>query len=227
MTSNCAKWHSQPLVNPVTNRKIKVGGPKYKELEQKCGPPPSRQSRRSPSPSRQSRRSPSPSRQSRRSPPPSRQSRRSPSPSRRSRRSPSPSRQSRRSPSPSRRPTEIYCGNNARDEGLINGTKILGTRYQCLKKGIGRGLHEPILSYTNDYSPIEEVKIFCGNGNVLPQNKDRFGTRDECLRKGFAVGQNQKYTRDGDIQRTPVVSEDKGWYKVYLPSALGAPILRR
>ncbi len=38
--------------------------------------------------------------------------------------------------------------------------------------------------------PIENVRIYCGNG-ALPNNKDRFGTRDECLRKGFAVGQKQ------------------------------------
>jgi hypothetical protein len=115
----------------------------------------------------------------------------------------------------------LYCGNNARDEGLRNGSKVLGTRYQCLKKGVGRGLNEPIFSYSDEYEPIEQVKVFCGNGTILPRDKDRFGTRDECLRKGFGVGQKQKYTRDGGIQRGPVVSEDRGWYKVYLPSALG------
>ena len=111
---------------------------------------------------------------------------------------------------------ELYCGNNARDEGLINGTKVLGTRYQCLKKGVGKGLSEPVLSYNDEYEPIENLKIFCGNGTILPQNKDRFGTRDECLRKGFAVGQKQKYNRDG-LQRDPVISEERGWYKVYVP----------
>jgi hypothetical protein len=111
---------------------------------------------------------------------------------------------------------ELYCGNNARDEGLRNGTKILGTRYQCLKKGVGKGLSEPIFTYNEEYEPIENMRIFCGNGTVLPQDKNRFGTRDECLRKGFAVGQNQKYNRDG-LQRDPVISEDRGWYKVYLP----------
>jgi hypothetical protein len=121
----------------------------------------------------------------------------------------------------------LYCGNNARDEGLRDGSKILGTRYQCLKKGIGRGLNEPIFAYSDEYEPIEDIKVFCGNGNTLPQNKDRFGTRDECLRKGFAVGQKQKYTRDGGIQRGPVVSEDRGWYKVYLPSALGPVAIDR
>ncbi len=47
--------------------------------------------------------------------------------------------------------------------------------------------------------------------------KDIFGTRDECLRKGFAVGQKQKYIRDGGIQRGPIVIEENGWYKAYLP----------
>lgn len=179
MADKCVVWHSKPLVNPLTNRKIKKNGPTYKRLEEECGtPPPSRRR----------------------------------SPSRRG------SRRQSGSSSPSR--VEIYCGNNARDEGLRNGGKVLGTRYQCLKKGIGKGLKEPILSYNTDYEPIDDVKLFCGNGNVLPQTKDRFGTRDECLRKGFAVGQNQKYTRDG-IQQRPVISEDRGWYKVYLPSAMG------
>ena len=183
MSNKCAIWHLQPLVNPLTNRKIKKNGPKYMELVQECGPPPSPSRRRSPSPSS-------------------------------------------RSDQPLR-PTELYCGNNARDEGLRNGIKILGTRYQCLKKGIGRGLNEPIFNYNDEYEPIDDIKIFCGNGNVLPQNKDRFGTRDECLRKGFGVGQKQKYTRDGAIQQGPVVLEDRGWYKVYLPSVLGPVDLGR
>ena len=138
------------------------------------------------------------------------------------RRSPStlPLSRRRRSPSPPPR-VEIYCGNNARDEGLRNRTKVLGTRYQCLKKGIGRGLKEPILTYNEDYEPIENSNIFCGNGDILPQNKNRFGTRDECLRKGFAIGQKQKFERDGGIQRRPVISEDSGWYKIYLPSHTG------
>ncbi len=53
---------------------------------------------------------------------------------------------------------------------INNGTKILGTRYQCLKKGIGKGLNEPILKYNNDYEPIENVRIYCGNG-ALPNIK--------------------------------------------------------
>ena len=87
----------------------------------------------------------------------------------------------------------IYCGNNALYPGLRDGTKILGSRYQCLKKGIGKGLREPLQNYNEDYAPVDDLKLFCGNGDVLPRNKDRLGTRGECLRKGFAVGQKQQY----------------------------------
>lgn len=177
--AKCAEWHRQPLINPITGRSIKRGGPTYRGLEAKCGPP-SRSSRRSPSPSRSSR---------------------------------------RRSPSPQQR-TTIYCGNNARDRGLLDGSKVIGTRYQCLKKGIGQGLREPILEFNDEYEAIDTTKIFCGNGDVLPRNKDRLGTQAECLRKGFAVGQKQKYDREG-IQQTPIVVQDRGWYKLFLPAALG------
>jgi hypothetical protein len=111
-----------------------------------------------------------------------------------------------------------YCGNNAREIGLVNGTKQLGTRYQCFKKGVGKGLNTPILKYDVVYQPIDDVNIFCGNGDVLPNNKDRFGTRTECMRKGFGVGQKQKYERDGGIQREPVFLREDGWYKVYVPN---------
>jgi hypothetical protein len=174
--TKCLEWHRQPLINPITGRNIKRGGPTYRGLEAKCGPP--------------------------------------------SRRSPSPSRRRGRSPSPQQR-TPIYCGNNAKDRGLIDGSKIMGTRYQCLKKGIGQGLREPILEFNDEYEAIDTTKIFCGNGDVLPQDKDKLGTQAECLRKGFAVGQKQKYDREG-IQQTPIVVQDRGWYKLFLPAALGS-----
>ena len=203
-TINCNDWRLNPLINPITNKPIKRNGPTFKKIQRFCN---ERSSRSLRSPSR-SQRSPSRSQRS-----PSR-SQRSPS---RNRRSPS---RSQRSPSPQRR-IEIYCGNNGRDQGLISGTKILGTRYQCLKKGIGKGLREPILEYNEQYEPIEDSRIFCGNGNILPQNRNRFGTRDECLRKGYGVGQRQKYNRDGGIQQGPVITQDRGWYKLHIPSALG------
>jgi hypothetical protein len=76
------------------------------------------------------------------------------------------------------------------------------------------------LEYNEQYEPIEDTRIFCGNGNILPQERNRFGTRDECLRKGYAVGQRQKYNRNG-IQQGPVITQDRNWYKLYIPSALG------
>ncbi|CCV02510.1 Serine/threonine protein kinase [Armadillidium vulgare iridescent virus] len=193
MSKICKDWHEQPLVNPVTNRIIKKNGPTYRELEKKCGPPMTRRSS------------------------PRRSSPRRSSPRRSSPRRSSPRRSSPRRSSPIRRNPETYCGNNAKDEGLTNGTKVLGNRFQCLRKGIGRGLNEPIFTYSEEYEPIENIKVYCGNNANLPRDKDRFGTRDECLRKGFAVGQKQKYSRDGGVQKEPIITQDRGWYKVYVP----------
>ena len=38
MNSICQEWFRNPLVNPVTGRKIKKDGPVYKKLERKCKP---------------------------------------------------------------------------------------------------------------------------------------------------------------------------------------------
>jgi 2-cysteine adaptor domain len=113
-------------------------------------------------------------------------------------------------------PAGVYCGNNSRDPGLLDGTKVLGTRYQCLRKGIGKGLVEPIFEYSVDFEPIDQTKVFCGNGNVLPPNKDRFGSPSECLRKGFGVGRKTKYERDGGVQQDAVVLTDGDWYRIYV-----------
>lgn len=32
------------------------------------------------------------------------------------------------------------------------------------------------------------VKIFCGNGDVVPAGYDQLGTRYQCLQKGFGAG---------------------------------------
>jgi hypothetical protein len=84
---------------------------------------------------------------------------------------------------------QTYCGNNALNSGLINGTSVIGTRYGCLRKGIGVGLHLPIdLSYLGPYIPIDNTRSYCGNNPVLPAGYDRFGSCTECLRKGVGVG---------------------------------------
>ena len=37
-SEDCSKWSSQPRVNPLTGRSIKVNGPVWKKLEKSCGP---------------------------------------------------------------------------------------------------------------------------------------------------------------------------------------------
>jgi hypothetical protein len=120
----------------------------------------------------------------------------------------------------SRSAREIYCGNNALNYDVVNGTKLIGARYQCFKKGVGAGLKEPILQSLNEYAPIDQTKIYCGKRDMLPPDKDRFGTSSECLRKGFGVGQRIKFDREG-VQQTPIVTTAGGWYKFYLPAILG------
>lgn len=34
--ATCEKWLLNPLINPVSNRKIKLNGPTYKKLEKQC-----------------------------------------------------------------------------------------------------------------------------------------------------------------------------------------------
>lgn len=82
----------------------------------------------------------------------------------------------------------IYCGNNRLSDELLTGS-VLGTRYQCLKKGIGKGMHMPVDD--SRYSPIDNIKIYCGD-KALPPNYDRVGTLHECMSKGIGVGMNIK-----------------------------------
>ena len=219
MNNKCERWHSDPLINPDTNRSIKKTGSVYKMLVHECGPPPRRKSPRRKSPRRKSPRRKSPRRKSPRRKSPRRNSPRRNSPRRNSPRRNSPRRNSPRPKSPRPRlnsqRVEIYCGNNSRDEGLLNGSKILGTRYQCLKKGVGKGLAEPVLVHNLEYEPIEDYGSYCGLGS-LPENKLRFGTREECLRKGFGIGQKIKYDREG-LQQTPIITRDRNWYKILVP----------
>ena len=87
----------------------------------------------------------------------------------------------------------IYCGNNNLHQPLINGEVELGTRYTCLKKGIGTGLNLPYdANYASDYEPIDNTRIYCGNNENLPRNYDRFGNLPQCLQTGVAIGKRQK-----------------------------------
>lgn len=83
----------------------------------------------------------------------------------------------------------IYCGNNKNNPKLLNGEQIPGTRYQCFKKGVGIGKNMPPSIDDTDYSPLYvKEKIFCGNGNTVPQGYDKLGIPSECLQKGVGVG---------------------------------------
>lgn len=121
--------------------------------------------------------------------------------------------------------TSLYCGNNRRHPDIVQGRKVIGSRYKCFKKGFGQGLKEPVLNHLDEYEPIDETRIYCGDKRALPEGKDRFGTPSECLRKGFGVAQKVKYDAEG-VQRTPVVLHTEsgngtGWYRVFLPMVLG------
>lgn len=92
----------------------------------------------------------------------------------------------------------IYCGNNALDSDIMNGTSQLGTRYSCMRKGIGTGLNLPYdAKYAGEYEPIDNRKIYCGNGDNLPDGYDRLGNLSQCLQKGVAIGKRRR-ALDGD-----------------------------
>jgi hypothetical protein len=85
--------------------------------------------------------------------------------------------------------TSIYCGNNSLDRDLLSGNQLLGTRYGCLRKGIGKGMNSPYdVKYTGDYFPIDQRKIYCGNQNELPNGYDIMGNLPQCLQKGIGIG---------------------------------------
>ena len=92
----------------------------------------------------------------------------------------------------------MYCGNNLRNKKLLDGTYILGTRYECFRKGVGKGLSLPI-DYDNDeYEPIDNEKIYCGKSEMLPEKYDRMGNLPACFTKGIGVG--LKLARQQDIK---------------------------
>ena len=108
---------------------------------------------------------------------------------------------------------QIYCGNNALHPDLVNGIKILGSRYQCLRKGIGTGLNLPLdPDYGGPYSPIDNRRIYCGNAAALPAGYDSMGNLSQCLQKGVGIGKLQRAQGDdgGDSSDD---SENDGYIK--------------
>lgn len=88
----------------------------------------------------------------------------------------------------------IYCGSNSLNPQLVGngGAKTIGSRNQCLRKGIGQGLNMPVdLSYNNPYQPIDPRRFYCGNNAVLPVGYSADGTLQQCFNKGVGVGRRQ------------------------------------
>ena len=88
----------------------------------------------------------------------------------------------------------IYCGSNSLNPQLVGngGAKTIGSRNQCLRKGIGQGLNMPVdLSYNNPYQPIDPRRFYCGNNAVLPVGYSANGTLQQCFNTGVGVGRRQ------------------------------------
>ena len=89
---------------------------------------------------------------------------------------------------------QIYCGNNLYDLG----NKRIGTPYECLRKGIGKGLNSDLTGFNPNYQAIIPDNTYCGTGR--PPAGKRRGTPTSCLRKGLGIGKKLQYERgdDGD-----------------------------
>ena len=89
----------------------------------------------------------------------------------------------------------IYCGNNLNDPKLVAGTHVIGTNYQCLRKGIGVGRNLPYdANYAGAHAPIDPRTFYCGNAAVPPAGGGYFavGWPTKCLQTGIGVGKAQR-----------------------------------
>lgn len=78
----------------------------------------------------------------------------------------------------------IYCGTQVQ---LPDGYDSRGTRYQCLRKGIGIGLH--LVNQAPPMRPAQpQPRLYCGNAPEAPNGYDGLATPYICLRKGVGVG---------------------------------------
>jgi hypothetical protein len=104
----------------------------------------------------------------------------------------------------------MYCGNNANNRSVIRGEKVIGTRFKCMKKGVGKGLHMSYDdSYLDDYQPIDDTKSYCGNKDDLPEGYDRFGNLHECFIKGIGVGKRQKALKINKKMREQTITRQE------------------
>lgn len=84
----------------------------------------------------------------------------------------------------------MYCGNNR----LAVGNRRIGTRHECLKRGVGIGMNlPPDPDYARGYEPIVDRKLYCGNRSQLPAGYRAFGTNTECLQMGVGIGKRMRF----------------------------------
>lgn len=89
--------------------------------------------------------------------------------------------------------SRIYCGNNAMNPKLLSGELVVGTRYGCMKKGVGKGLSLPYDSnFDGQFVPIDTRRIYCGNTNEIPDGYSSLGSLPQCLQKGIGIGKKKK-----------------------------------
>jgi len=87
----------------------------------------------------------------------------------------------------------VYCGNNR----LNTSGNPIGTRYLCLKKGIGVGKSLPCDGTINDqYEAIDTRKVWCGRRKSLPAGYDILGNLPMCLQKGVGMGKYEKCSNE-------------------------------
>lgn len=87
---------------------------------------------------------------------------------------------------------QIYCGNNLYEVG----NRRIGTPYECLKKGVGQGLHSDLTGFNPNYQAIVADNTYCGTG--APPAGKQMGTPTSCLRKGVGIGKKLQHERGGD-----------------------------
>ena len=87
----------------------------------------------------------------------------------------------------------IYCGNNAMQPDLVNGTARAGSRLECLRRGFGSGFYSAVdLSFLQPYQPIDARRKYCGDQEILPDGYDMFGNAPSCFQKGWATGKRSR-----------------------------------
>lgn len=83
----------------------------------------------------------------------------------------------------------FYCGNNLHE---MRG-RPLGTPYECMRRGVGAGLHGDLSKFSPNYQPIFTNNIYCGKGDPPPGKV--LGKPHQCLSKGYGIGLKLKYER--------------------------------